>query len=143
MSSASKPAVRGILLSHGGMAEGVVDAVRRITGTEEDALVPVSNHGLSPEVLADRLRSHIGAGPTILFTDLQSGSCGLVARRLAHGDDQLIVISGVNLPLLLDFVMNRTMPLDQLVPRLLDRGRAAICCSATPERNNADRPAAR
>jgi len=142
MSSATA-AVRGILLSHGGMAEGVVDAVRRITGADDDALVPVSNHGLSPELLMERLREHIGDGPTILFTDLQSGSCGLVARKLAHGSASLTVISGVNLPLLLDFVMNRSLPLEQLVPRLLEKGRAAICCSAAPETGNADRSAAR
>lgn len=129
MSSSSGPAIRGILLSHGGMAEGVVDAVRRITGADDDALVPVTNRGVSPETLADELRGHLGRGPAILFTDLQSGSCGFAARRVAQGVDGLVVISGINLPMLLEFVMNRTLPIDELVPRLLEKGRAAICCS--------------
>jgi mannose/fructose-specific phosphotransferase system component IIA len=129
MSSTARPAIRGILLSHGAMAEGVVDAVRRITGVEADALLPVTNHGLAPDVLAEQLRSHIGPGPTILFTDLQSGSCGFAARRLERSIEGLVVISGINLPILLEFVMNRELPLEELVPRLLEKGRAAICCS--------------
>jgi mannose/fructose-specific phosphotransferase system component IIA len=127
------PLVRGILLSHGAMAEGIVDAVRRITGVADDALVPVSNRGVSPETLADQIRAQLGAGTTLLFTDLQSGSCGFAARRLCHERPGLTVISGVNLPMLLDFVMNRHLPLDELVPRLLDKGRAAICCAPDSE----------
>ena len=124
--------IRGILLSHGAMAAGVVDAVRRITGVDEDALVPVTNRGVSPEVLAVELRRHIGDGPAILFTDLQSGSCGFAAQRVARNVEGLVVISGINLPILLEFVLNRELPIDELVPRLLEKGRAAICCSQPP-----------
>lgn len=121
--------VRGVLLAHGEMAAGMVDAVRRITGCEPDALVPLSNTGMSPQALADEVARLLGEGPAILFTDLRSGSCGFVAQRLARTSPQLVVISGANLPLLIDFVMSRTQPLASIVPRLLDRGRAAIGCS--------------
>ena len=36
------------------------------------------------------------------------------------------VVCGVNLPILLDFVFHRDMPLDELVERLLDKGRDGI-----------------
>jgi mannose/fructose-specific phosphotransferase system component IIA len=121
--------VRGVLLGHGAMPDGMVDAVRHITGAEEDALVPVSNRGMAPESLAAAVRDAAGTGPAILFTDLQSGSCGFVARRLLPERTDLAVISGVNLPVLIEFVMNRHLPLGELVPRLLRKGRAAICCS--------------
>jgi mannose/fructose-specific phosphotransferase system component IIA len=122
-------AVRGVLLGHGAMPDGMVDAVRHITGCDPEALVPVSNRGKSPEVLADEVRRIVGAGPAIVFTDLQSGSCGFVARRICHSAAQLAVVSGVNLPLLIDFAMNRTLPLTELVPRLLSKGRTAMCCA--------------
>jgi mannose PTS system EIIA component len=142
--SEAGPPVRGILVSHGGMAEGIVDAVRRITGADEDVLIPVSNEGVSPDVLAATVRARIGDGPTILFTDLQSGSCGFAARRIVQESLATVVISGVNLPLLLDFVMNRTLPLDQLVPRLLAKGRASIgCAPAEFAEGDADRSASR
>jgi mannose/fructose-specific phosphotransferase system component IIA len=37
-----------------------------------------------------------------------------------------MVISGVNLPLLLDFVLHRDLPLPELGPRLVEKGRNAI-----------------
>jgi N-acetylgalactosamine PTS system EIIA component len=135
--------VRGVLISHGGMAEGIVDAVRRITGADEQALVAVSNTGLAPDELASRLRQRIGEGPTIVFTDLQSGSCGFAARRLAREFPGLVIISGVNLPLLLEFVMNREQPVETLVPRLLAKGRAAIGCAPETLADDADRTVSR
>jgi mannose/fructose-specific phosphotransferase system component IIA len=121
--------MRAVLLGHGAMAEGMVDAVRHITGCDPDAIVPLSNRGLSPDALAAEVQRIVGNGPAIVFTDLQSGSCGFVARRLAQAVKDLVVVSGVNLPVLIDFAMNRTLPVDELVPRLLNRGRAAIGCS--------------
>jgi mannose/fructose-specific phosphotransferase system component IIA len=121
--------VRAALIAHGGMAAGLIDAVRNITGCSADAIVPVSNIGMSPESLAEAVRAAVGDGPAIIFTDLQSGSCGLAARRVARSCTDVVVVSAVNLPLLIDFVMNRSVPLDELVPRLLDRGRSAIACA--------------
>jgi mannose/fructose-specific phosphotransferase system component IIA len=121
--------VRAALIGHGAMPTGMVDAVRHITGCPADAIIPVSNQGLSPESLAAAVQEAVGDGPGIIFTDLQSGSCGLAARRVAHGCTGVAVISAVNLPLLIDFAMNRALPMEELVPRLLDKGRAAITCA--------------
>jgi mannose/fructose-specific phosphotransferase system component IIA len=119
--------VRGIVIGHGNMAVGIVDAVRQITGLEEDALIPLSNRGLGPDSLIESLREHLVPGSeTILFTDLQSGSCAVAARRLTNQLPGTAVICGANLPLLLEFAMNRTEPMEQLVERLVDRGRSSI-----------------
>jgi mannose/fructose-specific phosphotransferase system component IIA len=131
------PAVRGLVLAHGAFAEGIVDAVRQITGVGEEALGALSNRGFSPEALEERIRAWLPAGgPAILFTDLLAGSCGIGARRVCRERDQVVVVSGINLALLLDFVLHRDMPLDELVPRLLARGRAAVGC--LPERYGED-----
>src|SRR5687768_7766134 len=113
--------LRAVLLGHGSMPQGMVDAVRHITGAEEDALTPISNRGMSPDALAAEVSRVLGSGPGIVFTDLPSGSCGFVARRLAQAAPGVIVISGVNLPLLIDFVMNRNLAPEELVPRLLGK----------------------
>jgi PTS system mannose-specific IIA component len=136
-----RAAVRAVLLGHGSMAEGLMDAVHHITGCDTTAIVPISNRGMSPEALASEVQSVVGDGPGLIFTDLQSGSCGFVARRLTKNNPALVVISGVNLPLLIDFVMNRTLPLEELVPRLLGRGRAAIGCAPAHLEDHADRAA--
>ena len=41
--------VKGILLAHGSMARGMADAIRRIAGVGEEALVPLSNDGKGPD----------------------------------------------------------------------------------------------
>ena len=125
----SESGVRGIVIAHGDMASGLVDAVRHIAGVTGDFLTPLSNRGLGPDALAQEVRKLASDEPTIVFTDLQSGSCGFAARRCVQEIPTLVVISGVNLPILLEFVMRRQLPLEQLVPFLLNKGRSAIVCS--------------
>lgn len=121
--------VRGIILGHGSLAEAYADAVRRITGAGEEALLALSNTGLSPDLVAERLRALTSEGPAIIFTDLPGGSCGFAARRLCQSADDVAVVSGVNLTVLLEFIMHRGEPLGELVPRLVEKGRAAVCCA--------------
>lgn len=120
--------VQGILLAHGGMADGMVDAVLRISGAAPGVLLPLSNEGKSPETLREALDDLLGDGPAIIFTDLPSGSCALTARVLCRqnpGHDRVILF-GVNLPVLLDFVFHRELPLGELIPRLLEKGRGSM-----------------
>lgn len=137
--AAAEPGVRGVVLAHGDMAQGLIDAVRHIAGFDGDFLVPVSNKGLGPDALAEEVAAAAGTGPVIVFTDLQSGSCGFAARRSIQGHPNLVVISGVNLPILLEFVMRRQQPIEQLVPFLLKKGRAAICCAPSNLENHEHR----
>jgi mannose/fructose-specific phosphotransferase system component IIA len=139
----SDSGVRGIVIAHGEMATGMIDAVKHIAGVTGDFLVPLSNRGLGPEALAQEVRRLASAEPTIVFTDLQSGSCGFAARRCVQDMPQLVVISGVNLPILLEFVMRRQLPLDQLVPFLLAKGRSAINCSPATFETNEHRAVSR
>ncbi len=124
--SEARAALRGIVIGHADMAEGLVAAARHITGVEEDVLIALSNRERSPEDLAALIAGHLEGGPAVLFTDLQSGSCGFAARRLTRERPDLAVVCGVNLPMLVDFVMNREMEAGDLVARLVDKGRGAI-----------------
>lgn len=135
--------VQGIVLAHGSMADGFVDAVQCITGAEPDVLLPMSNRGHSPQTLAREVGLRVADHPTILFTDLQAGSCGFAAGLLRHEVPGLIVISGVNLPMLLEFVMRRELPVEELVPRLLEKGRAAVVCAPASFEAHADRAVSR
>ena len=118
--------VRGVLLSHGKLAEGMVDAVRRITGLEEDILVPMSNEGQNPQGLADQVDALVGGGPVVVFTDLGTGSCALTAQLTCRDNGRRAVLFGMNLPMLLEFVFHRELPLSQLVPRLLAKGKEGV-----------------
>lgn len=122
----SEDGVRGIVVAHSELAAALIQAVERIAGGE-GALVPLSNEGLSPAAICERLDALAGEGPAIVFADLREGSCGMAARKVCLGERRgRAVITGVNLPVLLDFVTKRHLPIEELVPRLVERGRAAI-----------------
>ena len=119
-------AARGIVVAHGAMAQGLVDAVRRIAGGGADSLVAVSNEGMSPPDLKARLEDLAGDDRVVVFADLLSGSCGMAAMVSARDKTSRAVVCGVNLPMLLDFVFHRDMQLDELVPRLVSKGRDGV-----------------
>jgi mannose/fructose-specific phosphotransferase system component IIA len=125
------PPVRGVIVGHGEMPRGLVDAVRRIAGDAADFLEAVSNDGKGPDVLRGAVDAAAGQGPAIVFVDLQTGSCGAAAAYACRGAGRRAVISGVNLPMLLDFVFHRELALDALVTRLIESGRAAIKVAPT------------
>lgn len=125
MSEGPPGRVRGVLLAHGEMARGMADAVRKISGQGEEALVPLSNEGRSPERLRQDLENLLGEGPAVVFTDLQAGSCALAALS-ASRRGSTFVVCGANLPMLLDFVFHRDLALEQLVDRLVEKGREGI-----------------
>jgi len=124
MSDDARP-VRGIVFAHGDMAQGLVDAVRKISGTHGDALTALSNDGKRPEQLVTELREALGDDDAVIFTDLQAGSCATCALA-ASGRGRIAVLCGANLPMLLDFVFHRGLPLDELADRLVERGREAV-----------------
>lgn len=126
MSDPARGATRGIVLTHGSMSFGMVDAVRKISGAPEGALVALSNEGRGPDELFQAVTEATGDGPAVIFTDLQTGSCALAARVACRDPGGRRVIFGANLPMLLDFVFHRDLPLDQLVERLLATGRNEI-----------------
>lgn len=125
--------VRGVVVTHAGLGQALVEAVTRIAGLEADALLAVSNEGMGPDGIREALdRALGGEGPAVIFTDLRQGSCGIAAQRLCIDRPDYVVVTGVNLPMLLDFAMKRHLPLPDLVERIVDRGRSAV--QALPER---------
>ena len=124
--------VRGVLLSHGKLAEGMVDAVRRITRLDEGVLTAMSNDGQNPQGLADRVEALVGSEPVVVFADLGSGSCALTAQLTCKDNGRRAVVFGMNLPMLLEFVFHRELPLSQLVPRLLQKGKEGVKTAEPP-----------
>lgn len=116
----------GIVIAHGGMADGLVDAVRRIAGDSADMLVPISNEGMSPDDLRAAIDRAADGGPAVVFVDLQAGSCCTAALASCRACSDRVVLTGVNLPMLIDFVFSRSHPFDELVERLVERSREAI-----------------
>jgi mannose PTS system EIIA component len=118
----------GIIVTHGKLAEALRDAVASVAGDVANLEV-VSNDNLSPDELWERVRAaheRAAGDGTIVFTDLGGGSCTNAARSLLR-DPRVRLITGINLPMLVDFVLRRhDLELDALVERLLQRGQSSI-----------------
>lgn len=127
----SDSTIRGIVVAHSDLARALIEAVQRIAGVEDGVLVSLSNEGLGTGGIRDRLNELLGEGEAMVFTDLREGSCGMAARQACLGSAGRVIVSGVNLPMLLDFALNRHLPLPELAARVVDRGRRAI--GAYPE----------
>ncbi|HSQ59406.1 MAG TPA: hypothetical protein VLT84_03075 [Acidobacteriota bacterium] len=127
------PRPAAILVTHGALGRELLETVERILGAMDQALV-VSNEGRSADGLTEALDEAIAAlapgQSVVIFSDLAAGSCGLAARRASADGRSVRRITGVNLPMLLEFFHYRdTVPLDDLLPRMEAKGRAGIVAS--------------
>jgi mannose/fructose-specific phosphotransferase system component IIA len=119
-----------LLVTHGVLGEELVRTVAAILGPQS-AVATVSNSGLSAEALEDAIERRVGEfppdAPVVLFTDLAAGSCGIASRRVGCDGRVVRRITGVNLPMLLEFFHYRdTLSLDELLPRMEAKGKAGI-----------------
>ena len=124
MSEAS--GIRALVAGHGDFAAGLISAVEAVTGRGE-MLEPIQVKGLCGEDIQQLLRERLHAtGAVVIFTDLQAGSCTMAARRLLREQGQVLLVSGTNLPMLLDFVMSTSPSPYEAAHAAVDRARAAI-----------------
>ncbi|MFQ5688967.1 MAG: PTS sugar transporter subunit IIA [Gemmatimonadota bacterium] len=130
--------VRGVVVAHSDLAQALVRAVEAIAGVR-GALVPISNEGVGPEEFRRRIEASVGDGPAIIFVDLSSGSCAFSGRLAAGNCGDAAVLTGVSLPMLLDFVFHREMGLRDLVRRLVRKAQEETHCYMF-EVSGADRP---
>jgi len=117
--------LRGVVFAHADLARALVGAVREIVG-ESAGLMAVSNAGGDRAALAQRLEEAVGGGPALVFADLAGGSCASVASAVARGRPGLRVVTGVNLPMLLEFAFHRDEGPDAAARRAALSGRAAV-----------------
>lgn len=115
-----QPAV-GVVVAHGDLAAALVEAVERISGVR-GGLHPVSNTGMTPGELEREVERAVGGAPAVVFVDMASGSCAFAGRRLARSLTGVSVVTGVSLPMLLDFVFHRDLDPGELARRVLEKG---------------------
>ena len=120
--------IRALVLSHANVAHELLRAVELVVGPVT-GIESVSNEDLSVPQLAalvsDRLRTQRAAGEAvIIFVDVQGGSCATAALMAAPEATEVVVICGVNLPMLIGFTSWReSMTFDDLVAQLIRRCR--------------------
>ena len=126
MSDADTPKARAIIIGHGEFSAGLASAVEQITGMA-DRFVCMSNTGMAPGDIESSLRSKVAeVGAMVIFTDLPAGSATLAARRVARDSPDIVLVSGVNLATLLDFVCSASDSPGEAARAAAERGRASL-----------------
>ncbi|NUQ21703.1 MAG: hypothetical protein HOQ09_12205 [Gemmatimonadaceae bacterium] len=72
------------------------------------------------------MRARIGEGIRAIFSDLPSGSWTMAARRAMRGNEEVVLVTGVNLAALLEFVMHDDVAPAAAARACIDRARGAI-----------------
>jgi mannose/fructose-specific phosphotransferase system component IIA len=114
--------LRGVVVCHGRLAAGLVDAAEEITGVK-GALIPVSNTDCDRGTLETRILEAVADQPAIVFVDLASGSCLIATLARLRDRPAVKAVTGVNLAMLVDFVFHR----DQTPEAAAERAVATAC----------------
>jgi mannose/fructose-specific phosphotransferase system component IIA len=117
--------LHGVVVGHGSIAASMVDAVVRITGDAE-GLIPVSNDHCDRGSLELRVAEAVGTNPAVVFVDMAAGSCLLAVLRKLRDRDDVEVVTGVNLAMLVDFMYHRDLSPEAAARRAADSGTHAI-----------------
>jgi mannose/fructose-specific phosphotransferase system component IIA len=125
--------VPALIVMHADLAEALLRAAATLYGPVEGVEV-MSNQGLSRAQLEAEIASRVARwdGGGLVLTDLWGGSCHTCGASAARGRE-IIVVSGLNLPILLDYLHNRdTTDPTELAERLLRKGQDSIRLQRAP-----------
>jgi PTS system N-acetylgalactosamine-specific IIA component len=112
--------VVAVVAGHGRFADGLVSAVEQITGRGA-AFATLSNAGLAPADLERALLERLDTtGARVIFTDLPAGSCTMAARRVQRARADVVLVTGANVAVLMEFLFAAISPLDTPVAGLVD-----------------------
>ena len=123
----------GLLVTgHANFGTGITSSVNLIAGEQEaykavDFLPTYSTVDLTREI-TKALEDLKDCEGVIIFTDLMGGTPFNVSAQLGHGKENIRIVAGTNLPMLVEIVMSRKFMdnLDELVESVLETGKEQV-----------------
>ncbi len=102
-----------LLLSHGRLCEGMLDTLS-IFSTKLDSVsaIPFYVDGINSEELLQEFIQRIEDEKVIIFTDILWGSVNQKVYALGKEKENVHIISGFNLPILLEIISSNENDLD-------------------------------
>ena len=118
-----------VILSHGSLGNCLKNTVEQMMG-KQPGMVVISNRGKDVESLLSKLEglfSKRKSKEVFLFVDLYGGSCWQVAKRFGSKRGDVVLITGVNLPMLVQFFSKRDkLNKFELLEKVVESGKGGI-----------------
>ncbi|MEZ4455980.1 MAG: hypothetical protein R2882_05410 [Gemmatimonadales bacterium] len=115
----------GVVVCHGSLGPALVASAEEITGVR-GVLAAVSNSDCDRAVLETRIADAVAGRPAVVFVDMPSGSCHFAAAHRLAASQDIRIVTGVNLAMLVDFVFHRNLSPAAAAERARDTGTRAM-----------------
>jgi mannose PTS system EIIA component len=120
--------IPALLVTHADLGAALLRAAQQIYGPVADVEF-LSNSELSRTDLENAIRERVSGWTHggLVLTDFPGGSCQQCGLLAARGNAEILVVSGLNLPGLLDYLHNREQyAVAELAERLMTRARDSV-----------------
>ncbi|MFD2831140.1 PTS sugar transporter subunit IIA [Corticicoccus populi] len=111
-----------IVASHGEFAKHALSSAEMIVGTQENygvlSLGLDFNLNDARRVLEDELKKLDRSSGTVILVDIFGGTPSNISGALAFQEENILIVSGLNMPLLLDLLSNRERSLEDIAVSL-------------------------
>lgn len=111
-----------IVASHGQMAKYALDSAEMVIGKQENCGVLTVSMDMTLDDAIEKMEEEFNrldrSAGTVILVDILGGTPSNVSGRLAMTHDNVLVLSGLNLPMLIDLLMNRERTLDEIAASL-------------------------
>lgn len=128
MGEPRRESIPALIVTHADLGQALVRAAEKVVGTVEGVTL-LSNEGLSRADLEQAIEQLVqgwSAGG-VLLTDFWGGSCHTCGASAMRRHGEVVIVTGINLPLLLDYLHNRDqLSASELADRLQIKGRESI-----------------
>lgn len=123
-----RESIPALIVTHADLGQALVRAAEQVVGTVEGVTL-LSNEGLSRAdlelAIEQRVQGWTAGG--VLLTDFWGGSCHTCGASAMRRHGEVVIVTGINLPLLLDYLHNRDkLSATELAERLQIKGRESI-----------------
>ena len=120
--------VPALLVMHADLSAALLRAAEAVTGPIE-GVETISNTGLSRAELEREIIQRVERWTAggLVFADFWGGSCHICGASAARGRGEVVVVTGLNLPTLIDYLHNRDRyPVLERAERLQKKGQESI-----------------
>jgi mannose PTS system EIIA component len=121
-----------VLAGHGAYAGGALDAIEMILGAQEDVHAVGMNPDQDPSQVVEEVRAltegclGTDEGRVLLLVDLFGGSPANALAAAFAADSRVELVSGLNLPMVLELLVQRGRPGVDLKEVALSAGRTGV-----------------